>query len=278
MESNVDSLARSVTANLELCLLFKTIGLRQQRVKETRELAARICTLEKRGKVYILTLVGDNEEDEHRLNPTSFDAIANALKEVEQSPDAAALVTTNAGKYFSCGIDMNWIGESPHDRMDVVLEKLENMLASFMRLNVPTVAAIRGRAVSGAYMLALAHDYRFMTQGSGELYMCELDLGLPIPKSMLTLIRSKLQPATLRDVVLRASELDAQMAFEKGIVDGVFEDKAGTLEGAVKEAEKLAARGWEREIYRGFRLATFPGVAEALDINVPYRVPASFKF
>ncbi|GLJ51470.1 hypothetical protein SUGI_1093940 [Cryptomeria japonica] len=233
-----------------------------------------MCSLEKRGKVYILTFVGDGE---HRFNPTTFDAISDALKQVEQSPDAAALVTTNAGNCFSNGLDLGWIAESPHDRFDIAIQKLEDMFAAFMRLSIPTVAAICGDAVASAFMLALAHDYRFMAQGCSELYLCELDLGLHIPESMLTLVRSKLQPAALRDVVLGASKLNAQVGLERGILDGVFEDSERTLEAAIKEAEKLAARGWKREIYRGFRLATFPGVVEALDTHVPYRIPASFK-
>ena len=241
----------------------------------------RMCSLEKRGNVYVLTFAGDYE-DEHRLNPTTFGAIAEALNEVERSPDAAALVTTNLGKHFSCGIDMKWIGEAPLERIDIVLEGLEKMLASFMRLNVPTVAAICGGAVSGAYMLALAHDYRFMSRqpsdSPSDLYMCELDLGLPIPASMMALIRSKFGPQTLRDVVLGAPKLDAQASLEKGIVDAIFEDPAATLEAAIKKAEELASRGWEREIYRGFRLTAFPGVVEALDNNVPYCIPPSFKF
>ncbi|GLJ51473.1 hypothetical protein SUGI_1093970 [Cryptomeria japonica] len=231
-----------------------------------------MCSLEKRGKVYILTFVGDDEEN--RFTPTTFDAVFDALKQVEQSPDAAALVTTNAGNYFSSGLHPEWIA---NNRFDMAVEKLEKMFAAFMRLSVPTVAAIRGHAVAGAFMLALAHDYRFMTQGSSELYMSEVDLGLPMPNSMMPTIGCKLQPAALRDVVLGGSKLNAQMALERGIVDGVFEDSEGTLEAAVKEAEKLAARGWEREIYRGFRMATFPGVVEALDTHVAYRVPASYK-
>ncbi|GLJ51468.1 hypothetical protein SUGI_1093920 [Cryptomeria japonica] len=234
-----------------------------------------MCSLEKRGKVYILTFVGDDEE--HRFNPATFDAIFDALKEVEQSPDAAALVTTNAGKYFSNGLDMRWIAENPNELFDIAVEKLEKMFAAFMRLTIPTVAAIRGDALASAFMLVLAHDYRFMTQGCCDLYMYELDHGLYIPDSILALIRSKLQPAALRDVVLASSKLNAQMAFKRGILDGILEDSEGTLEAAVKEAEKLAARGWSREIYGRLRLAAFPGVVEALDTHVPYRLLASFK-
>ena len=91
----------------------------------------------------------------------------------------------------------------------------------------------------------------------------------------MAVIRSKFDPGTMRDVVLGGSKVKAQMALERGIVDGVFEGSAETLEAAVAAAEKLAGRGWERDIYRGFRLASFPGVVEALENHLPYRIPPS---
>ncbi|KAH9295251.1 hypothetical protein KI387_038839 [Taxus chinensis] len=223
-----------------------------------------MCSLEKRGNVYILTLVGI---DDHRFNPTTLDAISDALKVVEQSPDAAALVTTNAGKFFSNGLDLQWIAEEPASRLDIIRLKFENLLASFMRLGVPTLAAICGHAAAGGFMLALAHDYRFMTQGRSVLYMSELDHGMHIPRSLMAVIRSKLQPAVLRDVVLGAQKLTAQMALQRGILDGVCEDPAATLEAAVMAAEKVAGRGWKRDVYCGLRLGAFPGVVEELDAH-----------
>ncbi|GLJ51415.1 hypothetical protein SUGI_1092800 [Cryptomeria japonica] len=223
-----------------------------------------MCSLEKRGKVFILTLLGD---DDHRFNPTTLDAISGALKEVEESPDAAALVTASQGKYFSNGLDLRWIAEDPNARLDIIRDKFENVLATFMRVGIPTVAAIGGHAAAGGLILALAHDYRFMTEGRSVLYMSELDHGMHLPRSLMALIRSKLHPAALRDVVLGARKLSAQMGMERGMLDGVCEDPAETLETAVREAEKMVGRGWKREVYRGLRLSAFPGVVEELDAH-----------
>lgn len=68
-----------------------------------------MCSLQKRGRVYILTLSG---EGDHRFNPYTIDTVAAALKEVQDSPDAGALVTTNEGRYFSNGLDLMDISES----------------------------------------------------------------------------------------------------------------------------------------------------------------------
>eukprot|EP01018_Ginkgo_biloba_P038039 Gb_17266 [translate_table: standard] len=234
-----------------------------------------MCSLEKRGRVYILTLLGDGD---HRFNSSSIDTISNALKTVQESLDAGALVTTNQGNYFSNGLDLKWIAQNPSAHLDIIRLKFENLLASFMRLGVPTIAAISGHASAGGFMLALAHDYRFMKKDRSVLYMSELDHGMHLPRSLMAVIRSKLLPGALRDVVLSASKLRAQTALQNGIVDSVFEDSAQTLEAAVREAEKLAGRGWKKDVYCGLRLAAFPGVVEELEAHRdPYLLPKHSK-
>nr|ABK25802.1 unknown [Picea sitchensis] len=234
-----------------------------------------MCNLEKRGRVYILTLLGDGD---HRFNPSTIDAISAALKEVQDSPDAGALVTTNQGRYFSNGLDLQWISQNPDAHLSTIRIKFENLLASFIRLRVPTIAAICGHAAAGGFIVALAHDYRFMRGDRSVLYMSELDIGMKLPRSLMAVIRSKLLPGTLRDVVLGARKFSAQMALEGGIVDSVYADSPQTLEAAVSEAQKLAGRGWKKEIYSELRLGAFPGVLEELDAHRdPYLFPVSSK-
>jgi len=234
-----------------------------------------MCSLEKRGRVYILTLLGDGD---HRFNPSTMDAISAALQEVQDSQDAGTLVTTNQGRYFSNGLDLQWISQNPDVPSSTLRIKFETLLASFMRLRVPTIAAICGHAAAGGFMLALAHDYRFMRGDRSVLYMSELDIGLKFSKGFMAVIRSKLMPGTLRDVVLGARKFSAQMALEGGIVDSVYADSPQTLEAAIKEAQKLAGRGWKKEIYSELRLGAFPGVLEELDAHEdPYNFPLSSK-
>jgi len=99
------------------------------------------------------------------------------------------------------------------------------------------------------------------------LYMSELDIGMKLPRSLMAFIRSKLLPGTPRDVVLAARKFSAQMALEARIVDSVYADSAQTLEATVSEAQKLADRGWKKEIYSELRLAAFPAVLEELDAH-----------
>lgn len=119
----------------------------------------------------------------------------------------------------------------------------------------------------GGFILALADDYRFIKADRSVLYMSELDLGMKLPKSLMAVVRSKLLPAARRDVVLGARKFSAQTALEGRIVDSVYADSAQTLDAAVSEGQKLASRGWKKDIYSELRLGVFPGVVEELDAH-----------
>lgn len=65
-----------------------------------------MCTLEKRGNIFILTLTGD---DEHRLNPTLIASLRSTLTDVKsQATKGSVLITTAQGKFFSNGFDLRY--------------------------------------------------------------------------------------------------------------------------------------------------------------------------
>ena len=62
--------------------------------------------LSRQGSVYVLTM----NAGENRFNKNSVAAINAALDEVEKDRGASALVTTGTGKFYSNGLDLDWIG------------------------------------------------------------------------------------------------------------------------------------------------------------------------
>ncbi|KAJ8646558.1 hypothetical protein MRB53_008306 [Persea americana] len=248
----------------------------EQQKKRTHLHQWNSCRLDRCGSVYILTLTG---EGDHRFNPSSLDDILAALTVVERSPEAGALVTTNEGRYFSNGLDLKWVQNSGSlSSLGVIRNKFEGLLSFMMKLGIPTIAAVCGHAAAGGFMLALAHDYRFMKNGRAVLYMSELDHGMNMPRSLMSVIRSKLLPASLREVVLKARKFTAPEAFEYGFVDGFYDDSAKTVEVSIGEAAKLASSKWKRESYANLRAGAFPGVIEELEAQRdPYVWPKGSK-
>ncbi|MDR2279719.1 MAG: enoyl-CoA hydratase/isomerase family protein, partial [Gordonia sp. (in: high G+C Gram-positive bacteria)] len=144
-------------------------------------------TISSEGPIWTLDL----GTDENRFSPDSLDLMHNALDEVESSDGPAALVTIGSGKFFSNGLDLDWLAAHP-DRHQTYVDGVQNLFARVLTLPVPTVAAINGHAFGAGAMLAMAHDYRVMRSDRGFFCFPEADIRIPFTPGMNDLITAKL--------------------------------------------------------------------------------------
>lgn len=207
-----------------------------------------MCTLEKRGNVYILTLTGPGE---HRLSPAMIDSIQTTVRRVKVDPAAssAVLITTAQGKFFSNGYDLAW-AKSIQSNFQLMSSKLRSLISDLISLPMPTIAAITGHASAAGLIFALSHDYILMRKDRGFLYMSELDIGLKITAWFMAVIKNKVgEPMARRDMVLRAAKLTAKEAVEKKIIDAAYDSAAETIRAAVDLGEELVKRKWDGHVY-----------------------------
>ena len=112
-------------------------------------------TLTHHEDIAVLTL----GNDENRFAPDRLDAINAHLDEVEKS--AKGLVTVGSGKFYSNGLDLDWLMANS-DRLDWYVGRIHELFSRVLTFSLPTVAAVNGHAFGGGAMLAMAHDYRVM--------------------------------------------------------------------------------------------------------------------
>ncbi|XP_057821215.2 enoyl-CoA delta isomerase 2, peroxisomal [Cryptomeria japonica] len=224
-----------------------------------------MCSLEKHKNIFILRMTGDGE---HRFNPEFMDSIISAIAYVNQNAhQASAIIVTNDGKYFSNGLDLEWMSHDKEIRTRAVGDKFVELLAAVMGLKLPSIAAVCGHACAAGFIFALAHDYRFMRNDRGFLYMSEVDVGIIIPPSVMSVIRSKVDSRHLTEVMLGGLKYGAQEALGKGLVDSTHGSSDETLGTAINAAVELGKRKWKGEVYLGLRLGAFPEAAEKLGIR-----------
>ncbi|KAI0516264.1 hypothetical protein KFK09_008936 [Dendrobium nobile] len=231
-----------------------------------------MCSLEKRDRVFILTLTGDGE---HRLSPDALSSIRSALSRAKSESVAAggrgfALVTTAEGRFFSNGFDLSWArsggsASAARSRLHSMVSDFRALVADLISLPMPTIAAVNGHAAAAGFMLAISHDYVEMRGDRGVLYMSEIDNAMPFPPYFLALMRSKISdPKVLREIVLEGKKIGAAEAAAKGIIDRAHGDTKETVEAAVRRAEELAARNWIGGVYRSIRMGSLPEISSAL--------------
>ncbi|RDX86886.1 Enoyl-CoA delta isomerase 1, peroxisomal, partial [Mucuna pruriens] len=206
-----------------------------------------MCSLEKRGSIFILTLTGDGE---HRLNPTLLNSIQSSLHRVRQeATTSSALITTAHGKFFSNGYDIAW-AQSLKERMKLMDSLLRSVVSDLLTLPMPTIAAVTGHASAAGYVLALAHDYVLMRSDRGFFYMSELDINLVIPAWFVAILEAKVgSPAARRHIVMNAAKLTAKEALRLGVVDSAHDTADDTVEAALSLAADLVKRGWNGHVY-----------------------------
>ncbi|MFQ5417672.1 MAG: enoyl-CoA hydratase-related protein, partial [Myxococcota bacterium] len=131
---------------------------------------------------------------ENRFNADFLDAVNDALDDVESIDGPGALVTTGEGKFYSNGLDLDWMGGAGRDRSTEVLERVEALFARVLTFPMATVAAINGHAFAAGGMLSLAHDFRVMRRDRGYFCLPEIDLatGQPLTEGLYAVIGERL--------------------------------------------------------------------------------------
>jgi Delta3-Delta2-enoyl-CoA isomerase len=186
-----------------------------------------MATLDRHGSVFVLTL-GD---DENRFHPERLAAISAALDEVEAAEGAKAVVTTGVGKFYSNGLDLDFMSTHPDDA-ESVLNDVHALFARVLTFPAPIVGALQGHTFAAGAMLALAHDLAVMRADRGYFCLPEVVLGMPFTPGMNALIRARLPIAAAHEAMTtgrRYGGLDAAVARAEERAT-----KAGPVLGAIK--------------------------------------------
>lgn len=193
-------------------------------------------TLSRDGDVFLLDLGGD----ENRFNPDWVDAADGFLDEVAAAPAPRALVTTARGKFWSNGLDLEWIGANL-EQMDDLVARVHGLLGKVLALSAPTVAAIQGHCFAAGAMLALAHDQRVMRADRGFFCFPEVDIHIAFSPPMSALIQARLPQQVAHEAMTTGRRYGGLDAAAAGIVDeAVGEDDV--LEQAIQRAATLAGK------------------------------------
>jgi len=168
----------------------------------------------------------DLGEDENRFSPEFLDAISAQLDELEAG-GAQGLVTTARGKFYTNGLDLDWLTAHP-EQMQSYVARVQALLARVLTLPMPTAAAVTGHAFGAGAMLAMAHDVRVMRADRGFFCFPEVDIRIPFTDGMAALIQAKLTPRAAVASMTTGRRFGGVEAAELGIVDATAGEGAVT--------------------------------------------------
>lgn len=193
--------------------------------------------LTREGDVFVLTM----DDGENRFNGDSVPALHAALDEVEAADGPRALVVTGTGKFFTNGLDLDWMSSAPPGGAGDMLRDLHRLFARMLVFPALTVAAVNGHAFGAGAMFVQCFDRRIMRTERGYFCLPEADLGMTFSPGMNALLRTRLDPSTAHEAMITARRYGGDEAAERRIVDRAVpvDDLLAT---AVEEADAGTGR------------------------------------
>lgn len=193
-----------------------------------------MATLTREADVFVLDL-GD---DENRIRIDWMRQIDDALVEIAATDGPRALVTVATGKFWSNGLDLDWMQANP-DGIAGYIASFQEILAKLLELPVPTIATLQGHCYAGGALIALAHDVRHMRADRGFFCLPEVAIHIPFAPGMSSLIQDKFDAQTAIDTMVHGTRYGGEAACAAGIVQrATSEDKLRS--GAMALAAELA--------------------------------------
>lgn len=165
-------------------------------------------------------------DDENRFSLDFLDEIEGHLEQIAKS-GAGGLITTGSGKFYSNGLDLDWL-LAHGDQMQFYVGRVHALFARVLTLPVATAAALNGHAFGAGAMLAMAHDYRVMRDDRGYFCFPEVDIRIPFTPGMAALIQAKLTPAAAVASMTTGRRFGGADALQFAIVDATAREDAVT--------------------------------------------------
>lgn len=157
------------------------------------------------------------------LSANMLHELAILLQEYGSSNQVRGLVVTGTGRAFSAGHDLATSNQaSSKEEITTTVNAFHDVSRACLRTTVPTVAALNGLAVGGAFEMTLAFDRRIAVP-SAEVFLPENSLGLTVSNASSLLLGFLLSRGDALDFVLGARRVKAAEAKRLGLIDELTE-------------------------------------------------------
>ena len=175
------------------------------------------------------------------LNLNLMDALLAALQELSDRGAPPLLLRSSHEVLFCPGWDLKQLAGADRAEVGNALSKFNRVIVGLFSYPGPTGAALEGHAVAGGCLLALCCDLRIMAVGRPRIGLSELNLGVPVPAPSLVMLRERLGPNVVEELVVGGDGCNAERAREQGVVHRIAEP-ALVVAKTERELTRLASK------------------------------------
>jgi enoyl-CoA hydratase/carnithine racemase len=166
----------------------------------------------------VVWLVIDRPEARNAINQAVSDGLWAGFRRFEEDPGAAVLVLTGAGEAFCAGADLK---EMAALGLTVPPRDMAPNLGQNLQVSKPVIAAVNGPAFGGGFLLAQMCDLCVAgTSARFAITEARWGRGAPWAAPLPWLV----PPRVAMELLLTGEPIDAQRAYEVGLVNRVVPD------------------------------------------------------
>src|SRR3989442_10358428 len=166
----------------------------------------------------IATVTMNRPAQRNAMNRAMLDGLRASVEDLDERRDVRVVVVRGAGPAFCAGMDLKEMearGGAADPESDVV-----EVLQRVERSKHPPIAMVHGDAIAGGCELALHCDLRVMAD-SARIGMPLARIGLIVPFKLGQKLLEIIGPAHTRHLMFTGRPIDAQRAYEIGMVHQV---------------------------------------------------------
>lgn len=222
------------------------------------------------GAVHVLTLT--NGAQANTLTAEVVYEYHRILDQLEATKDnAALLVTSGDAKFWSNGINLEWLLQQPRDFLPEFAAMLDRLYLRIALLDMPTVACLTGHAYAGGAILAAAFDFRLMRSDRGYFCFPEVDVQIPFTPVMHEILRLLPGRGALHELMLTGKRVGGVEAAAMKLVSAAWPAEE-LYPKALELASQLAAKN--RRVYASIKRGIKQRLADIQGYSEPF--PRSF--
>jgi enoyl-CoA hydratase/carnithine racemase len=188
--------------------------------------------MERRGSTAIVRF--NRPEARNAISPEVSSTMVGLLDEIEVDNSLRAVVLTGTGEVFSAGADLKVVAQG--NANDIARGKGGFAGIVTRDFPKPIIAAVNGPALAGGFEIVLSCDLVVAAESS-RFGIPEVKRGLMAAAGGLIRLPKRIPLATALELAMTGDPIDAQRAFQLGLVNRVV-----PAERVVEEAIALAER------------------------------------
>lgn len=173
------------------------------------------------GAVARITL--NRPEKKNALNPGLITSLKDSLRQANENEAVRVVVITGAGDDFCSGADLSALQQVATASVEENLVDAQALMELFLlirQLQVPVIAAVRGRALAGGCGLATACDI-VLAARSARFGYPEVKVGF-VPAMVTAILRRNVSEKRAFELLTLGAEISADEAERLGLVNRVF--------------------------------------------------------